>query len=114
MVVGTPCVTSVVLGRMRPGWPQASNSELVSLFRGYSNIVTNKYVVGTEIPMNEYYEYFGPDYQLDVKSSNMEDMNTPGYLERVKNIVMENLRQVGGPPSVQMAGSCFLHSNTHT
>ncbi|EMD41662.1 histone deacetylase complex catalytic component RPD3 [Gelatoporia subvermispora B] len=58
--------------------------------------------LGSEIPMNEYYEYFGPDYELDVKSSNMEDMNTPGYLDRVKNIVLEHLRQVGGPPSVQM------------
>lgn len=57
-----------------------------------------------EIPMNEYYEYFGPDYELDVKSSNMEDMNSPGYLDRVKNIVLEHLRQVGGPPGVQMAG----------
>jgi hypothetical protein len=54
--------------------------------------------------VNEYYEYFGPDYELDVKSSNMEDMNTPGYLERVKGIVLENLRHIGGPPSVQMSG----------
>ncbi|KII93636.1 hypothetical protein PLICRDRAFT_694782 [Plicaturopsis crispa FD-325 SS-3] len=59
--------------------------------------------LGPEIPVNEYYEYFGPDYELDVKSSNTEDMNTRGYLDRVKNIVMENLRQVGGPPSVQMS-----------
>lgn len=59
----------------------------------------------TEIPVNEYYEYFGPDYELDVKSSNMEDMNTPGYLERVKGIVLENLRHIGGPPSVQMSGA---------
>lgn len=58
----------------------------------------------SDIPINEYYEYFGPDYQLDVKSSNMEDMNTRGYLERVKGIVLEHLRQTGGPPSVQMAG----------
>jgi len=57
-----------------------------------------------EIPVNEYYEYFGPDYELDVKSSNTEDMNTPGYLERVKNIVVENLRRLKGPPSVQMTG----------
>lgn len=60
-----------------------------------------------EIPVNEYYEYFGPDYELDVKSSNTEDMNTRGYLDRVKNIVMENLRQVGGPPSVQMSGMYY-------
>ncbi|KAH8100507.1 histone deacetylase [Cristinia sonorae] len=58
--------------------------------------------LGSEIPMNEYYEYFGPDYQLDVKASNMEDMNTTTYLNRVKSIVLDNLRQVGGPPSVQM------------
>ena len=54
--------------------------------------------------MNEYYEYFGPDYQLDVRSSNMEDMNSRGYLDRVKNIVLDHLRHVGGPPSVQMTG----------
>ena len=58
-----------------------------------------------DIPVNEYYEYFGPDYQLDVKASNTEDLNTPAYLERVKNIVMEHLRHVGGPPSVQMTGT---------
>ncbi|KZT74858.1 histone deacetylase complex, catalytic component RPD3 [Daedalea quercina L-15889] len=58
--------------------------------------------LGSEIPMNEYYEYFGPDYELDVKPSNMEDMNSTGYLDRVKGIVLEHLRQVGGPPSVQM------------
>ncbi|KAI0823012.1 histone deacetylase [Trametes gibbosa] len=58
--------------------------------------------LGKEIPMNEYYEYFGPDYELDVKSSNMDDMNSPEYLDRVKNIVLEHLRHVGGPPSVQM------------
>ena len=58
-----------------------------------------------EIPVNEYYEYFGPDYELDVKCSNMEDLNTPGYLERIKNIAFEHLRHVGGPPSVQMQGT---------
>ena len=59
----------------------------------------------TEIPVNEYYEYFGPDYQLDVKSSNAEDLNTPAYLDRVRRIVLENLRHTGGPPSVQMQGT---------
>ncbi|KAL5534566.1 HDAC2 [Sanghuangporus baumii] len=58
--------------------------------------------LGSDVPVNEYYEYFGPDYKLDVRSSNMEDLNTPAYLNRVKSIVMENLRSLGGPPSVQM------------
>jgi len=61
-----------------------------------------------DIPVNEYFEYFGPDYQLDVKASNTDDLNSPAYLERVKNIVMEHLRHVGGPPSVQMTGTCVV------
>jgi len=67
------------------------------------------YTPTAEIPVNEYYEYFGPDYELDVKCSNMEDLNTPGYLERIKNIAFEHLRHVGGPPSVQMQGIFFAH-----
>lgn len=63
-----------------------------------------------EIPVNEYYEYFGPDYQLDVRSSNADDLNSRAYLDRVTRIVMENLRNMGGPPSVQMQGIyyCFI------
>lgn len=57
--------------------------------------------------MNEYYEYFGPDYKLDVRSSNMEDRNSVEYLERIKNVVMEHLREIGGPPGIQMTGKLF-------
>lgn len=53
--------------------------------------------------MNEYYEYFGPTYQLDVLPSNMEDLNTPEYLEKMKAQVFENLRHTGFAPSVQMS-----------
>ncbi|GJJ09351.1 hypothetical protein Clacol_003573 [Clathrus columnatus] len=58
--------------------------------------------LSSEIPMNEYYEYFGPDYKLDVRASNMEDFNNIEYLDRVKSIVLQNLKDLGGPPSVQM------------
>ncbi|GAA5854473.1 hypothetical protein JCM9279_006619 [Rhodotorula babjevae] len=59
--------------------------------------------LGTNIPMNEYYEYFGPTYRLDVPQSNTEDMNTPEYLDKIKAQVFENLRQTAGgaAPSVQ-------------
>lgn len=79
----------------------------VELGRGTCKLVTDgkKTHPSLDIPVNEYFEYFGPDYQLDVKASNSEDLNSPAYLERVKNIVMEHLRHVGGPPSVQMTGT---------
>lgn len=53
------------------------------------------------VPVNEYYEYFGPEYRLDVLPSNMEDMNTRSYLDKVKEQVFEQLRHVTHAPSVQ-------------
>jgi histone deacetylase 1/2 len=54
--------------------------------------------------MNEYYEYFGPTYRLDVPQSNMDDLNTREYLEKIKAQVFENLRHTGSAPSVQSQG----------
>lgn len=53
------------------------------------------------MPVNEYYEYFGPEYRLDVLPSNMENLNTRTYLDKVKEQVFENLRHVAHAPSVQ-------------
>ena len=44
------------------------------------------YSYGLEVPVNDYYECFGQDYELDVRSSNTEDRNTPECSESVKNI----------------------------
>jgi hypothetical protein len=61
--------------------------------------------------VNEYYDYFGPDFKLDVRSSNMEDKNSVEYLERIKNVVLEHLREIGGPPGVQMTGAYLVGSH---
>ncbi|KAG2222601.1 hypothetical protein INT45_008720 [Circinella minor] len=58
--------------------------------------------IGPEMPYNDYYEYFGPDYKLDVRPSNMENMNTLDYLEKIKVQVFENLSRTMFAPSVQM------------
>ncbi|KAI1103655.1 hypothetical protein F4804DRAFT_309497 [Jackrogersella minutella] len=54
------------------------------------------------LPFNEYYEYYGPDFTLDVRSSNMENANSPEYLDKIKNQLIENLRRTAHAPSVQM------------
>ncbi|MBW0462095.1 hypothetical protein O181_001810 [Austropuccinia psidii MF-1] len=53
-----------------------------------------------EIPMNEYYEYYGPTYRLEVPPSNMEDMNVQQYLDKIKVQIFENLRHTIPAPSV--------------
>ncbi|EPE24737.1 Arginase/deacetylase [Glarea lozoyensis ATCC 20868] len=58
--------------------------------------------MGPMLPFNEYYEYYGPDYELDVRSSNMENANSKDYLEKIKIQVIENLKKTAHAPSVQM------------
>ncbi|KAF2748532.1 hypothetical protein M011DRAFT_466926 [Sporormia fimetaria CBS 119925] len=58
-------------------------------------------LVGSEmskqLPYNDYYEYFAPDYELDVRPSNMENANSNDYLEKIKNTVIDNIRRTGRP-----------------
>lgn len=55
-----------------------------------------------ELPYNDYFEYFGPDFVMDVPSNNMDNMNTKEYLLRTTQIIMENLRRIPHAPSVQL------------
>jgi histone deacetylase 1/2 len=59
--------------------------------------------MGPDLPFTDYYEYYSPDFELDVKPSNMDNANSPEYLEKIKNQVLENLkRTTQHAPSVQM------------
>ncbi|KAF3003217.1 histone deacetylase [Curvularia kusanoi] len=50
-----------------------------------------------QLPFNDYYEYFGPDYELDVRPSNMENANSNDYLHKIKSTVIDNIRRTGRP-----------------
>lgn len=57
-----------------------------------------------DLPPNDYYEYFVPDWKLHLQPNpTMDNQNTRTYLEGVKAQVLENLRALQGAPSVQMA-----------
>lgn len=56
-----------------------------------------------QIPYNDYWEYFAPDYSLQIQPmSDLENQNSREYLDKVKSKVLEQLRQLEGAPSVQM------------
>ena len=38
----------------------------------------------TELPYNDYFEYFGPDFKLHISPTNMTNQNTPEYLDKIK------------------------------
>lgn len=58
--------------------------------------------IANELPYNDYFEYFGPDFKLHISPSNMANQNTPEYLEKIKTRLFENLRMLPCAPGVQM------------
>uniref|UniRef100_A0A1I8HLF6 Histone deacetylase n=1 Tax=Macrostomum lignano TaxID=282301 RepID=A0A1I8HLF6_9PLAT len=58
--------------------------------------------IPNELPYNDYFEYFGPDFKLHIQPSNMSNQNTPEYLEKIKTRLLENLRMLPNSPGVQM------------
>ncbi|CAO3598407.1 unnamed protein product [Absidia cylindrospora] len=55
-----------------------------------------------DLPYNNYFEYFGPEFKLDVPSNNMTNHNTRDYLERTIAKIFDNLRYMPFAPSVGM------------
>eukprot|EP00743_Colponemidia_sp_Colp-15_P002301 GILK01002493.1.p1 GENE.GILK01002493.1~~GILK01002493.1.p1 ORF type:complete len:511 (-),score=109.41 GILK01002493.1:171-1703(-) len=47
-----------------------------------------------EIPYNDYYEYYCPDYRLHIQTSNMENLNSKKDLDNLKIRIFDNLKQV--------------------
>lgn len=37
-----------------------------------------------KLPYNDYYEYFGPDYNLHINPEPMENLNPPEDLEKIR------------------------------
>ncbi len=65
----------------------------------------------TELPYNDYFEYFGPDFKLHISPTNMSNQNNLDYLNKIKARLFENLRLVPHAPSVQMQRKhCSMHS----
>ncbi|CAI8052480.1 Histone deacetylase 2, partial [Geodia barretti] len=55
-----------------------------------------------ELPYNDYFEYYGPDFKLHISPTNMTNQNTPEYLNKIKARLFENLRLIPRAPSVPM------------
>ncbi|KAK3506649.1 hypothetical protein QTP70_012528 [Hemibagrus guttatus] len=54
-----------------------------------------------ELPYNDYFEYFGPDFKLHISPSNMTNQKHPGVHGQDQRL-FENLRMLPPAPGVQM------------
>ncbi|GAA5912929.1 hypothetical protein JCM6882_009516 [Rhodosporidiobolus microsporus] len=55
-----------------------------------------------DLPFNEYLEYFGPEFKLDVPRNNMDNANSREYLEKTTASILEGLRNLPFAPSSQL------------
>lgn len=69
----------------------------------YETSVALEHEIPNELPYNDYFEYFGPDFKLHIQPSNMQNQNTQDYLDKIKTRLFENLRMLPHAPGVQMA-----------
>jgi len=58
--------------------------------------------LSNEIPYNDYFEYYAPDYELHLKPGSGDNANTEASLEAVRIELLEQLRGLQGAPGVQM------------
>ncbi|KAN0096985.1 hypothetical protein V8E55_001431 [Tylopilus felleus] len=59
--------------------------------------------IDLNLPWNEYFEWFGPRYRLEVPENNMDDLNIKdGSLDKVRFNVLHQLAQLPCAPSVAM------------
>lgn len=68
----------------------------------YETAVALDTEIPNELPYNDYFEYFGPDFKLHISPSNMTNHSTNEYLEKIKKWLFENLRMLPHAPGVQM------------
>jgi hypothetical protein len=61
-----------------------------------------------DLPYNDYVDYYGPDYKLHVTTNNMANLNTPEYLEKHKQVILETLRHVRPPGMAPGRVSCHI------
>ncbi|KAK6340024.1 histone deacetylase [Orbilia blumenaviensis] len=61
------------------------------------------------LPYCDFYEYFGPDYELDVRPSNMENLNSKEYLDKILASVIQNLERTKAVPSVPLTNVPMDH-----
>ncbi|KAH9854825.1 histone deacetylase [Lenzites betulinus] len=59
--------------------------------------------IDPNLPWNEYFEWFGPRYRLEVLESNLEDLNArDNSLDKIRDSVLQHLSELRPAPSVQM------------
>jgi histone deacetylase 1/2 len=59
--------------------------------------------IPNELPYNDFYEYYAPDFKLHLTPTNAENMNKRDMLDSITSRILSNLQNLQGAPSVQFS-----------
>eukprot|EP01083_Nonionella_stella_P060970 158986_1 len=77
------------------------NKSNVARCWAYETSVILESDVGNNIPYNDYFEYYGPDFKLHLQpSDDLPNLNTKSSLENMMQIVLQNIGMLECAPSV--------------
>ncbi|KAJ3203475.1 histone deacetylase [Entophlyctis luteolus] len=70
----------------------------------YETSICTNTELPNELPPNQYYSHYGPDFRLHSNNvdRNADNANTRQYLDQVRAAIAENLRNINWAPSVAM------------
>jgi histone deacetylase 1/2 len=68
----------------------------------YETAVLLEEEVSDDIPRNDYFDYYAPDYKLHLPPGTTENQNSVEGLEEIKIQILQQLGQIQGAPSVMM------------
>ena len=55
-----------------------------------------------QVPYNDYFEYYGPDYRLQIGKSNMPNANSKEYLNEMCHKIFKQLDDIEPVPGTQI------------
>lgn len=58
--------------------------------------------ISNEIPYNDYYEYYAPDFELHLTPEPMDNLNSKESLDAVRTELLQQMQELQGAPSVAM------------
>lgn len=68
----------------------------------YETSVVLEQEIPNQIPFNDYYEYYAPDFELHLTPEPRDNLNTDASLDSIKIEILQQLQSLQGVPSVQM------------
>lgn len=78
------------------------NIRNVSRCWAYETSILLDQQISNNIPLNDFFQYYGPDFKLHLTPSDMQDLNNKQELEKTKMQVLMDLSAIEHAPSVQM------------